>query len=102
MKIKEWTIYFFNPFKKKGNERFIGGCISKDWHHEYYFDMRFSILKEAHLTICLAYTNIKNKEYVENWTHFYSKAAMKKLGGLKWYRHDVYRQDIEDGRNSCG
>lgn len=103
MKLGNWTIYFYNPFKKNGRiERMIGIQGYKDWHHSFEYDMRFSLFKVPHLTICAAYTNERKQEYVTKFYTIASKSYRHHHGGLKWYWKHIDRQGIDEGRCSAG
>lgn len=97
MKIKDWSVSFFNPFKKHGIDHIIGIQLYKDWTHSYNLDMRTSF-EYPHLTICHTYTT--KTEYVEKFWIFASKKYREHRGGMSWYRKYVHRQDVNDGR--CG
>lgn len=101
MKLGDWSLHFFNPFKKMfGKERFIGLKLYKDWHHDYEYDARFSLLKYPHLAIVACYTT--GQKYVERFINFRSKSYCNKYGGLTFYENRKYVQGIDECRNSCG
>lgn len=101
MKLGNWSLHFFSPFKKMfDNERFIGLKLYKDWHHDYEYDVRFSLLKYPHLTIVACYTT--GKKYVERFIKFRSKSYCNKYGDLTFYENRKYVQGIDEGRSSCG
>ncbi len=103
MKIGNWTIYFYNPFKKNGRiERTIGIHAYKDWHHSFEYDMRFSLFEIPHVIFCAAYTNEKKQEYVTRFYTIASKSYRHRNGGLKWYQKQIYRQGIDEGRDYAG
>jgi len=90
----------FWPFRRIGNGEIVAGVqIYKDWTHTCSFDFRYS-LKEPHLTFCRTYTT--KSEYVEVFTHFWPKKYRDKHGGLSFYAHSEYRQDLFNARCGCG
>jgi hypothetical protein len=96
--MKIFGVYFYNPFKKSGNERVVGFHWSKDWHHELEFNIRFSVFSVPHITMCCAYTT--QTEYVVKFWRLHSSAYRNKCGGLTpFYRYEN-RQGIDEGR--CG
>lgn len=98
---KGWRIAIFNPFRKRGmDERFIGFNAYKDWHHCMEFDIRWSVRKYPHLTICHAYTT--KTEWVEKFWMFRSKSYRSNRGGFSFYEKSVHRQGIDEGRCGCG
>ena len=98
MKLFGYRIYFYNPFKKRGDERLIGIQGFKDWHHTFEWDIRVSLFKYPHITGCYARTT--KTEYVISWWHITSKSYRRHCGGLKWFETSVQRQGIDEGR--CG
>ena len=103
IKIGNWAIYFYNPFKKDGSiERIIGIQGYKDWHHSFEYDMRFSLFEIPHVTFYAAYTNEKKQEYVTKFYTIASKSYRRKNGGLKWYWKQIYRQGIDEVRGTVG
>jgi hypothetical protein len=92
-KISGW---FFH--RMKNGDIIVGVKAYKDWNHTFGFDFRYS-LKLPHLMFCREYTT--ETEYVTVFDVFGSKAYRSKHGGLTFYRHDEYRQDVNEGRCGC-
>ena len=101
MKIGNWRLHFFNPFKKSWEmERIAGVRLVKDWHNEYGFDVRFSIFEYPHTTISLYYTT--KTEFITRFWNFRSKSYNNYVGGLSFYEYRKYINGIDDARESCG
>lgn len=101
MKIGNWNLSLFNPFKEICNkEKVVGFRLYKDWYHTYEYAIRFNLLKYPHLTVIACYT-IGDK-YIERFINFRSKSYREYSGTLSFYENRKFVQDIKDGRVECG
>lgn len=102
MKIGNWKIHFYNPFKKDSYEHIVGINAYKDWRHCFEIDVRFKVFERPHITVCAAYTKNKTEEYVVRFYTIASKSYRNWHGGLKWYSKSVSRHGIDEGRAGQG